>query len=89
MDDPFESQEWMIGGAGFVGEEDDLGEDWAGRFELISKAKAATKVLSLSVDADGYEGVLIPLTAGLRGRACGSSTPKAMLACAWPLIARA
>lgn len=58
MDDPFESQAWMIGGTGYVGEDDDLTQDWVDRFDLINKAKAATKVLSLSVDADGYEGGL-------------------------------
>lgn len=58
MDDPFEAQDWMIGGTGFVGEEDNLTEQFMERFALINEAKAATKVLSLSVDANGYEGEL-------------------------------
>jgi Protein of unknown function (DUF2971) len=58
MGDPFESQEWMIGGAGRVDEDDRLDKEWVERFNLINKAKAETKVLSLSIDADGYQGRL-------------------------------
>ena len=64
MDDPFESQEWMIGGSGYVGEDDNLDQKWGERFALINKAKAETKVLSLSVDAAGYEGRLDPFGRG-------------------------
>jgi hypothetical protein len=59
MDDPYESKDWMIGATARVDEDDNVFEQQAlERLTLINKAKDATKVLSLSVDAEGYEGEL-------------------------------
>jgi hypothetical protein len=57
MSDPFESKEWLMGGAGAVPEENDtLLDQLSEQSALINRAKKGTKVLSLSVDAEGYEG---------------------------------
>ena len=57
MSDPFESKEWLMAGAGGVPDEKDtLNDQLSEQSALINRAKKATKVLSLSVDAEGYYG---------------------------------